>query len=136
MIEQSTANQENSGSTSGVPLSCSFLHIVLIIVSLIDFVTQFESSDTSSAHRSDSFDPPLKKCDIFARVLSVFFHRNGHVTLIMILTNFTSSISLYEANERLWCQFSFCALIFGCVFQFNLLFSNQFLSSLIAPSFD
>ena len=28
----------------------------------------------------------------------------------------------------------FCALIFGCVFQFNLLFSNQFLSSLIEPT--
>ena len=101
MIEQSTANQEDSGSTSGVPLFCSFFHIVSIIVSLINFVTQFESSDTSSAHRSDSLDPPLKKCDIFARILSVFFRRYGHFTLIMILTNLISSICLYQADERL-----------------------------------
>ena len=33
-------------------------------------------------------------------------------------------------------HFFFCALIFGCVFQFNLLFSNQFLSSLIEPTID
>ena len=33
-------------------------------------------------------------------------------------------------------HFSFCTLIFGCVFQFNLLFSNQFLFSLIQPTID
>ena len=33
-------------------------------------------------------------------------------------------------------HFSFCALIFGCVFQFVFLFSNQFLSSLIEPTID
>ena len=33
-------------------------------------------------------------------------------------------------------HFSFCALIFGCVFQFSLLFSNQFLSSLIEATID
>ena len=44
-------------------------------------------------------------------------------------------IDIHSKTNSGW-HFSFSALIFSCVFQFNLLFSNQFLSSLIQPTID